>query len=142
MNAATESVPPMKPIHHVPGIPSSEARENAECPSAPSQAAPMISSLEKKPAKGGTPAMASVANSIVQKVTGRYFRSPPMLRMSCASAGLCVACRAWCMEWITAPEPRKRHALKKACVIRWKTPATYAPIPTAANMKPSCDTVE
>jgi hypothetical protein len=78
--------------------------------------------LEKNPAKGGTPAMASVDTAMVTKVIGRYFRSPPMLRMSCASAGLCVACSAACMAWITAPEPRKRQALKKACVIRWKTP--------------------
>src|SRR5687768_1197619 len=46
------------------------------------------------------------------------------------------------MAWITLPEPRNSSALKKACVTRWKAPATYAPTPTAMNMKPSWDTVE
>jgi hypothetical protein len=50
-----------------------------------------ISSFEKKPANGGTPAMASVAIHISAQVTGMYFLSPPMLRMSCASSWLCVA---------------------------------------------------
>ena len=31
--------------------------------------------------------------------------------------------RATCIAWITLPDPRKRHALKAACVIRWKKPA-------------------
>ncbi len=66
--------------------------------------------------------MASVDTPNVTKVMGRYFRSPPMLRMSCASAGLCVDAGG-CMAWMTEPAPRKRQALKKACVIRWKTPA-------------------
>ena len=46
------------------------------------------------------------------------------------------------MEWMTAPDPRNKSALKKACVIRWNTPAVYAPTPTPKNMYPSCDTVE
>ena len=57
---------------------------------------------------------------------------PPILRMSCSPL----------MAWITEPEPRKRQALKKACVTRWKTPAVKAPTPTPMNMKPSCETVE
>jgi hypothetical protein len=46
------------------------------------------------------------------------------------------------MAWMTAPDPRNSSALKKACVIRWKTPAVYAPTPTPRNMYPSWDTVE
>jgi NADH-quinone oxidoreductase subunit L len=38
---------------------------------------------------------------------------PPILRMSCSSD----------MAWITEPAPRNSRALKKPCVIRWKTPA-------------------
>ena len=37
------------------------------------------------------PAIASVAIHMRPKVHGMYFRSPPMLRMSCASSWLCVA---------------------------------------------------
>ena len=33
-------------------------------------------------------------------------------------------------------------ALKKACVIRWKAAAIYAPMPSAAIMKPNCEIVE
>jgi hypothetical protein len=46
------------------------------------------------------------------------------------------------MAWITEPAPRKRRALKKACVMRWKIAAENAPTPSATNMKPSCETVE
>ncbi len=92
-------------------------------PSARAPAIQMISSFEKNPAKGQIPAMARVAIHMVIQVMGMYFLSPPMFRMSWGSAWLCVWCRAWCMEWITAPDPRKRSALKKAWVMRWKTPA-------------------
>ena len=43
---------------------------------------------------------------------------------------------------ITTPLPRKSSALKKACVMRWNTPAIGASTPTATNMNPSCETVE
>ena len=46
----------------------------------------MISSLEKNPAKGQIPAMASVAIHMVQNVMGMNFFSPPMFRMSCGSS--------------------------------------------------------
>src|SRR5437016_9980417 len=91
-----------------------------------------ISSLEKKPAAGGKPAMAYVAIANVHAVTGIFFHSPPILRMSCSPL----------MAWITEPEPRKRQALKKACVTRWKMPAVKAPTPTPMNMNPSWETVE
>ncbi len=51
----------------------------------------MISSFEKKPAKGQMPAIASVAIHIVTQVMGMNARRPPMLRMSWASSWLCVA---------------------------------------------------
>ena len=56
------------------------------------------------------PAMASVATMNVVEVAGSFSRSPPIFRMSCSPL----------MAWMTLPEPRKRHALKKACVIRWR----------------------
>ena len=60
-------------------------------PCACAKAAPRISSFEKKPANGGMPLIASVAIHIVTKVTGMKRRSPPMLRMSCASSPLSAA---------------------------------------------------
>jgi hypothetical protein len=38
------------------------------------------------------------------------------------------------MAWITEPEPRKRRALKKACVITWKTAAHRRRMPRARNI--------
>jgi len=85
---------------------------------------PRISSLEKNPASGGMPAMASVPTSIVQWVTGSLRHRPPILFMSCSS---------W-TPWITLPEPRKSRPLKKPWVMRWKIAAVHAPTPSAANM--------
>ena len=87
-------------------------------------AAPRIWSFEKKPASGGIPAMATVANIIVRKVFGIRFPRPPMARMSCS----------WCIAMMTEPEPRKRQALKKAWVKTWNIPAPNAPTPHARNM--------
>ena len=80
--------------------------------------------MEKNPASGGTPAMAMQPTSIVRCVQGSFFLRPPIFRMSCSPD----------MAWMTEPEPRKSRALKKACVIRWKTPAAKAPTPQARNM--------
>ena len=91
-----------------------------------------ISSLEKNPANGGIPAIASVAMNIVQYVVGIRLRRSPILRMSCSPL----------IAWITEPAPRKSSALKKACVNTWNTPAANAPTPSARNMYPSCETVE
>jgi len=44
----------------------------------------------------------------VQKVTGIFFRSPPMFQISCS----------WCRAIITEPAPRNNRALKNACVVR------------------------
>jgi hypothetical protein len=65
-----------------------------------------ISSFEKNPASGGMPAIAAVATAKVANVTGILRASPPILRMSCSPL----------IAWITLPAPRKRHALKNACV--------------------------
>jgi len=46
------------------------------------------------------------------------------------------------MPWITEPAPRKRRALKKAWVIRWKIPETKAPTPQAMTIYPNWLTVE
>ena len=80
--------------------------------------------MEKKPAKGGMPAIAIVPTSIVQCVIGIFRQRPPILFMSCSS---------W-TEWITEPLPRKSRPLKKPWAIRWKIAAAYAPTPSAANM--------
>ena len=78
------------------------------------------------------PAMAAVAMAKVAKVTGIRRARPPILRMSCSPPS----------AWITLPAPRKRQALKKACVYRWKIATPYAPTPSATNMNPSCEIVE
>jgi hypothetical protein len=62
-----------------------------------------------------------------------------MLRMSWTRP---VVDATACIAWITEPAPRKRQALKKACVMTWKKPAQNAPTPTPMNMKPSWLTVE
>ena len=43
---------------------------------------------------------------------------------------------------MTEPEPRNRHALKKAWVKTWKIATANAPAPAARNMNPSWETVE
>ena len=57
------------------------------------------------------PTSASEPISEVIQVMGMYLRRPPMWRMSWS----------WCIPMMTEPAPRKSSALKKACVIRWKT---------------------
>ena len=75
--------------------------------------------------------MASARSTAVQNVIGMWdFLSPPMFRMSwvivVAIPG--PACsRRFVHRVDHAPAPRKSSALKKACVIRWKIPAAYAP---------------
>ncbi len=73
-----------------------------------------ISSLDQKPAKGGTPAIASHPMMKVNAVIGMATRRAPMRRMSCS----------WCIPWITDPDPRNIRALKKAWVTMWNTAAT------------------
>ena len=88
------------------------------------QATQRISSLEKKPAKGGIPQSARLASRKVMKVRGIFFASPPIWRISS------TPCRAW----ITAPAPKNRQALKNAWVVRWNMPTLKAPSPQAMNM--------
>ncbi len=79
-------------------------------PRSPVSSAPaMISSLLKKPEKGGIPAMARQPTSTPALASGSTWRSPPMRLRLCWSAS----------AWMTTPTPRKSRALKKACVSRW-----------------------
>ncbi len=82
------------------------AKSSAEPPRLLAKANHRISSFEKNPASGGMPAIAAVATAKVANVTGIRRASPPILRMSCSPL----------IAWITLPAPRKRHALKNACV--------------------------
>ena len=72
----------------------------------------MISSLEKNPANGGTPASASEPITKVAYVSFMCFRRPPMSLMLLEWAA-----------WITEPAPRNSNALKNACVNRWNIAA-------------------
>ncbi len=92
----------------------------------------MIESFEKKPEKNGTPQIASQQTRKTPWVQGIFLRRPPMIVMSPEPL---IAC-------MTDPAHRNRPALKKACVNRWKMPASKFPVPTPANMKPSWLTVE
>ena len=70
--------------------------------------------MEKKPEKGGTPASARPPTMKHPNVNGIALRKPPI----------------WSRFWtpaiaaITEPAAMKSSALKKACVMRWKSPAT------------------
>jgi hypothetical protein len=68
--------------------------------------------------------MASTPIRNTQWVCGIRRARPPIFSMFCS----------WCMARITAPEPRKSRALKKAWVPRWKSAAAYPPQPAARNM--------
>ena len=83
----------------------------------------MISSFDQNPARGGIPANAADPTMKVQKVVGMNLRMPPISLMLFE-----------CTAWMSEPEPRKRRALKKAWVKRWKTPAVHAPTPRAMTM--------
>ena len=55
--------------------------------------------------------------------TGIFRRNPPMSPI------------IWlCTAWMTDPAPRKRQALKNACVNRWNMPPVTLPTPTAMAM--------
>ena len=88
-----------------------------------SQTPARIASLEKKPARGGSPASASVPTMKTTPVCGIARKSPPIRKMSFVPTA-----------WITAPAPRNRSALKRPCVRRWSTLAYVAPAPAAAIM--------
>src|SRR2546427_8503449 len=82
-----------------------------------SKVLPRISSLLKKPARGGIPAMARVAIKNVRAVAGIFSPTAPLFRISCSPEG----------AWVTLPETRKRRALKKGGGIRGEKPPAQAP---------------
>ena len=67
----------------------------------------------------------------VTKVIGIFLRRPP----------ISVISWLW-TAWITEPEPRNRHALKAAWVVRWARPAVNPPTPKPRIMYPSWEHVE
>jgi hypothetical protein len=71
-----------------------------------------ISSLLKKPANGGIPAIARQPIKKAICVTGISFLNPPISFISLL-----------CTIWITAPAPRNNNDLKKACVNKWNMEA-------------------
>ena len=116
------------------------------------KASTRISSLEKKPASGGNARQRQPADQEDEKVTGMLPRSAAHvahvlrveMRLPCA-VPMPVRGRhdgrAPC-PGSPSPAARNSSALKKACVTRWNMPATYAPMPAAATMKPSWLMVE
>ena len=60
----------------------------------------------------------------VQNTPGSSRASPPILKMSCSSASASMI----------TPAARKSRALKKACVMKWNTPASHPDTPSARNM--------
>ena len=72
----------------------------------------------------GKPASASAPIVKVRNVNGIALRKPPMRSMSWMPA----------IAPIIEPAPMKSSALKKACVIRWKSPALYAAADTPRTM--------
>ncbi len=89
-----------------------------------SAAKTMISSFEKNPDISGKPASASAPTIRVKQVNGIALRKPDIRSMFWFPA----------IAAMIDPAAMKRRALKKACVIRWKIPAVYAPIETATIM--------
>ena len=85
-----------------------------------------IGAINRVPPEGETRSNLHIGGRAekVAYVYGIYFFSPPISRISCS----------WFMAWITEPAPRNRSPLKKACVIRWKTPAPNAATPHARIM--------
>ena len=86
----------------------------------------MISSLEKNPASGNTPARASEQMIQHVAVIGIFLARPPMsFFMS----------KLWCEpEWLTEPAHRNREHLKKAWVKMWNTAGSQAPAPRPSIM--------
>jgi len=66
----------------------------------------MISSLEKKPLKNGTPHNAAVLIIQVTNVMGIFLRSPPM--------SFFMSKLWWLPVWATEPAHRNRQHLKNA----------------------------
>ncbi len=86
----------------------------------------MISSLEKKPLKNGTPHRASVETIQHTPVIGILRNSPPM--------SFFMSKLWWLPLWLTEPAHRNRQHLKKAWVKMWKTAGVHAPTPSPIIM--------
>ena len=69
--------------------------------------------MENSPDSGGNADSASAPIVKVTNVNGMARRNPPILSSDCSPP----------IAPITDPAPMKRSALKKACVIRWNSPA-------------------
>ena len=82
----------------------------------------MISSFEKKPAKGQAPEIARVAVHVVVRVVGGYFRGPRMLRLTARYAD------QWNTVWLgRAQELAERlPRIEQACAEVGRDPATLA----------------
>ena len=70
--------------------------------------------MEKKPENGGTPESARPPTMKQPNVNGIALRKPPILSRFCSPA----------IAPITEPAAMNSSALKKACVMRWNSPAT------------------
>jgi hypothetical protein len=80
--------------------------------------------LLKKPLNGGQPMSASVPIRNVTNVIRSLPASAPIFQMFCS----------WWSMMMIEPAPRKRSALKKACVKRWNIAASPDASPTAMIM--------
>src|SRR4051812_8068229 len=99
---------------------------------ASSQAAWMIASLLKNPARGATPASAPKPRVIVTKVSGTLPRSPPITSIDVAPPTACT----------TDPAARNSSALNAPCASRCRIAADQAPAARAPNMYASWLTVD
>src|SRR5664280_2823170 len=91
-----------------------------------------MSHLLMKPTSGGTPASVTAAMVNEAAVYGIFLDSPPSLLRSIV-----------CAVGSTAPAPRNRQALKKACAKKCISPATspIGPKLNARNIKPRLEIV-
>src|SRR4030065_193462 len=88
-------------------------------------------SLLEKPEEKGNPEVQSGGDRNVTEVIGLFLRRPP----------ISVISWLW-IAWITDPEPRNRHALKAAWVVRCARPAVNPPTPRPRIMYPSWEHAE
>ncbi len=80
--------------------------------------------MEKKPDSSGNALSASPPTTKHANVNGIALRNPRMRSSDCSAA----------IAEISEPADMKSSALKKACVIRWKNPPTYAAAETPMIM--------
>src|SRR6185369_8238817 len=99
-------------------------------PSATFHAWSMITSLEKNPENGGTPARAASPIDMQMKVTGMVRRRPPIRVIELVPTA-----------WITQPAARNSSALKAAWVSRWNSAVPGNPTANPANMNATWLTV-